>query len=427
MHVFERVRDANVWRIYGATLVVGLAYGISISLTALHLHAQGFDKESIGTLAAWFAAGLVLLSIPVGVLLRRVSAKVVLTTALGGYAAAVALFPWLTSYGAVAAVRLVDGACSVAVWVACETLLLRRAEAQHKAFTMSVYAVALALGYVVGPLLARGIVSAAPLWAAFAVAAVLALVAAAYVAARVDRDPPTEVASESNPASTTSSLAILWTIKNSCFGTFAYGYFQAAVVLFLPLYLMEDKGIASQQTIVIPAFFAAGMLLFSNPIGRAGDKLGHLAVMRVLAAVGTTMILGFVFLDSYPLMCLAVFAAGASLATISPVSLALQGVQCRPADYSRATGIYNTFYAGGILLGPPVSSILFARWGGPAMLYHLAGLWLLFIVFSIVFARDDPKFYASAHAIAPAGAPAGLEPTKGARGALSDAPRETLR
>jgi MFS family permease len=103
------------------------------------------------------------------------------------------------------------------------------------------------------------------------------------------------------------------------------------------------------------------------------------------------MILGFVYLDAYSLMCLAVFTAGASLATISPVSLALQGVQCEPAEYSRATGLYNAFYAFGILLGPPLASQLFARSGGRAMLFHLAALWVAFIVFSIFFARDDPR------------------------------------
>jgi MFS family permease len=386
-----KIRDPNVLRIYAATLLVGLAYGISISLTAIHLDALGFGKQAIGALAAWFAGGLIALSIPMGALLRRVSAKHVLAAALCGYAVTISLFPLLESYSALAVVRLVDGACSVAVWVSCETLLLRRSEPEHKGFTMSLYAVALALGYVVGPLLARGIVAVAPLSTAFTVAGALAVVAAVYVALRVERDPALSAREEAAARATGSAWALLWKIKNSCFATFAYGYFQAAVVLFLPLYLMEEKNITRDQTIVIPAFFAGGMLLFSNVFGRVGDRFGCLPTMRVLAAIGTTMILGFVFLDSYALMCGAVFVAGASLATISPVSLALQGLQCSAAEYSRATGIYNTFYAAGILLGPPFASQLFARAGGQVMLYHLAALWTAFIAFSIVFASDDPR------------------------------------
>jgi MFS family permease len=187
------------------------------------------------------------------------------------------------------------------------------------------------------------------------------------------------------------NASVLVKIKASCFAAFAYGYFEAAVVLFLPIYLMESKAVTRDQTIVIPAFFAAGMLLFSNVAGRYGDRVGHLLVMRVLSIVGASMILGFVFIDSYPLMCAAVFVAGASLGSISPVSLALQGAQCTQSEYSRATSLYNTFYAAGILLGPPLTSQLFARSGGALMLYHLAVIWAAFIVFSIVFARDDPR------------------------------------
>ena len=106
--------------------------------------------------------------------------------------------------------------------------------------------------------------------------------------------------------------------------------------------------------------------------------------------MGLSMILGFVLLDSYAAMCAAVFVAGASLASISPVSLALQGVVCQRRDFSRATSIYNAFYAAGMLLGPPISSVLFQRLGGGAMLIHLAGLWGAFVLFSVVFAADDP-------------------------------------
>lgn len=387
----ERIRDATIWRIYAVTLLVGLAYGISISLTAIQLDASGFNKEAIGTLAACFAGGLVLFSMPMGWLIRKLSAQRVLTYALVGYAVSVAVFPWLSSYTSLAAVRFMDGACSVAVWVSCETIILSRSEAHHKAFTTSLYAVALAVGYVMGPLLSRVVVSVAPLSAAFAIAGALSLAGALYVRLCVARD----AREHDHPAGSVSGglesgPALLWKIKNSCFATFAYGYFQATVVLFLPLYLMESKNITREQTIVIPAFFAAGMLLFSNFAGRAGDRYGHLFIMRWLAAIGATMILGFVFLDAYVWMCVAVFTAGASLATISPVSLALQSVQCEPSQYGRATGLYNMFYAGGILLGPPVASRVFEQHGGKLMLYHLVALWAAFIVFSLLFARDDP-------------------------------------
>ena len=415
--MLSRIKDKNIWLIYGATILLGIAYGLSVALIALHLDAVGFTKTQIGTLAGSFASGLIVMSIPAGWLIRKVSAKGTLATSLAGYAIAVALFPTLTSYSSIAIARFFDGGFSVCIWVSCETILLSRAGKHNKAFVTSLYAIAVAVGYVLGPLTAYRIVAIAPMRVGFFTSGAIALAAAALVLARLDRDPTErEIAAKEAEESASDSLdstappdlehegsgkyegrgeplstiALLVRIRTSCFGTFAYGYFQASVVLFLPLYLTGSRGVSTEQTILVPAFFAGGMLLFSNVAGRLGDRYGHLLVMRVLAAIGMTMVLGFVFLPSFPLMCVAVFVAGATLASISPVSLALQGVVTPPRDYSRSNGIYNAFYASGILLGPLVSSVLCDRWGGAAMLYHLTGLWGAFVLFSIVYAADDP-------------------------------------
>ena len=387
----ERVNDPNIYRIYLTTFALGVAYGIAISVLAVHLDQRGFEKNAIGELAAAFALGIVALSLPMGALIRRFSAKTVLAASLFGYAVTVGVFPLLHSYGAIAFVRFFDGACSVGVWVSSETILLSRARREHKAYVTSLYAIAIAVGYIAGPIVARIATSVLPIELAFATSSAIALAAGIYAALRIERnasDVADHAAATEVAPTKISASRILWLIKNSCFATFAYGYFQASVVLFLPLYLMESKGILKEQTILIPAFFAGGMLLFSNAAGRIGDRLGHLAVMRVLGVVGLTMIASFVYLPSYEWMAAAVFVAGASLASISPVSLALQGVIT--TEYSRATAIYNAFYAAGMLLGPPISSRIFQAHGGAAMLFHLAALWVVFVVFSIVFYRDDP-------------------------------------
>ncbi len=397
--MLSRVRDPNIRVVYLAVFLLGTAYGISIAVIALHLDARGFSKADIGQLAAFFASGIVAMSLPVGALLRRFSAKATLTASLLGYAVTVGLFPLLHGYGAIALARFFDGAFSVGIWVSCETILLMRADEDNKAYVTSLYAVAIAVGYVVGPLAAGPLARALSIEAAFYVASAIATLSGLVVLVRLDRDPPGahhEAFSGAGAGRRDPVLQLVARIKTSCFATFAYGYFQASVVLFLPLYLVESKGIARETTILVPAFFAAGMLLFSNAAGRLGDRVGHLLVMRGLGVVGLAMILAFVFLDSFPPMALAVFVAGATLASISPVSLALQGVVTPRHDYSRSNAVYNVFYAAGMLLGPPISSVVFRSFGGATMLYHLAALWMAFVVFATVFAADDPAHGARA-------------------------------
>ncbi len=407
-----RVPDKNIWLIYAAIFILGLGYGISLSLVSLHLDAKGFDKADIGSLAIWFAGGIVAMSLPMGKLVRRFSARAMLIVSLLVYAVAVSLFPIAATFATIALVRAVDGAFSVGIWICCETILLSRASKENKAFVTSLYAMAMASGYVVGPLLALIIVPATSMTTAFFISGGFAVAAALLVLARLDADIPethdtgpdshAELVAPAGSApyrekldrprnADSGTLDLLYRIKCSCLATFSYGYFQASAVLFLPLYLVEEKGVAKADTILVTASFAAGMLVFTNVFARFGDKHGHLGLMRVLAVSGTTMILGYIFLDSFAAMCVAVFIAGASLASISALSLALQGVVAKPHEYSRANALYNVFYAFGMLLGPPISSRIFQKVGGVAMIAHFAVLWGFFIVFTTVFRRDDPR------------------------------------
>ncbi len=386
--------------LYRGTFFFGLACGISIALTSLFLDERGYSKQDIGVLALFFASGLVLFALPVGAVIRRFSGKRTLTVMLIGYALCVGLFPFMPTFGSIAAIRFLDGVFSVGVWVSSETILLSRTDKEHKAHQTSLYAIWLASGYVVGPLLALGVTKFLTLGQAFLVAGGFGLGAATYLSFELpaDVDAPDTAASAARAhaeAGTTQgprlgSASIFWRIKTACFAAFSYGYFQAAVVLFLPLFLIESKGIARDRTIILPGLFCLGMLLCSNAAGRLADRVGHLRVVTALSALGMVCVLGFVFLDNYWLMCLAVFGAGATFASMSPVALALTGVVIQPRDLSHANSIYNVFYASGMLIGPPVASAIFQHSGGVMMLYHLGALWAAFVLFSLAFRNDDP-------------------------------------
>lgn len=397
--LLRRIPDRNIWVIYAAILLLGVAYGVSIAVLAIHLDKNHIPKLAMGGLAAAFALGIVTFAIPAGWFVQRFGAKKTLLFALVGYAACVSVFPFLTTTGQLSVARFFDGACSVNVWVAAETALLSRSNATNKAFVMSLYAMSLAIGYVFGPLLATGVVKVAGTPGTFVAAGILAVIAAVVVLTRFTSAAsekheeealahPSGAAPEQAPPLT--ALGVLWKTKTSCLGTFSYGYFQASVVLFLPLFLIESKNVPEEKTILITAFFALGMLTSSTLVSRLGDRHGHLFVMRVLGAIGGTMVASFVLLGSFNAMCGAVFVAGATLASISPVSLALQGVIMPKRDLGRANAFYNAAYAAGMLAGPPISSVLFTRIGGGAMLLHLAALWGVFVAFTAVFANDDP-------------------------------------
>ena len=86
--------------------------------------------------------------------------------------------------------------------------------------------------------------------------------------------------------------------------------------------------------------------------------------------------------------------AGGCLSSMPPLSLALQGVIVRPAEYPRSNSIFNLFFALGLVLGPLITGRVFGAWGGNAIIFLFAALWGAFVLFSLVFRTEDPRRHA---------------------------------
>ena len=134
--MLKRVNDPNIVRIYLATLGLGTAYGMAISVISVFLTARGYRETQIGSLAAWFAAGIMVTAVASGAIVGKLGSKRVLTAALFIYATTVALFPFAPNYEAIAALRFFDGAASVLVWVSSETIVVARARREIKALSL---------------------------------------------------------------------------------------------------------------------------------------------------------------------------------------------------------------------------------------------------------------------------------------------------
>lgn len=57
-------------------------------------------------------------------------------------------------------------------------------------------------------------------------------------------------------------------------------------MLFLPLFLIEERNIGADETKLMVAFFSIGMVICVGFVGHLGDRVGHLKIMRVLVTIG---------------------------------------------------------------------------------------------------------------------------------------------
>ena len=399
-YLSSRLPDRNLWVVYRTMLVLSTAYGIALAVLPIVLEDRHIDHAVVGELASWFALGLVVFAAPSGAIIRRLSVRVVLPVCILGYGVMIAIIPLLSSYGALAVDRFVDGMFSMGAWMSAETLLLWRSNRENKALATSLSATFTMFGYVVGPAFSFFVSGWIVPELRFYIAGAIATVAAIVCAVGLDPDPKpaarNEIQAEKSEVPEdakgfSGTLALAYRMKVSCAATFSSGFFQASGALFIPRFLVEEKGVPPEQASLVVAFAAGGMLLVSNFAARAGDKYGHLAVMRILAILGVVGMLAFLPLESFPLMAVAFVIAGGCISSMPPLSLALQGVIVSPAEYTRSNSIFNVFFASGLVVGPLLTGRVFAAFGGSAIVVLFAGIWLTFVIVSLVFRRDDPR------------------------------------
>jgi MFS family permease len=393
--MFERLGDRNLWAIYLSTLVLGTACGLAIASVGVYLTGLGFSKREIGWLATAFAVGVIGGAPLAGIGVRRLGGKTVLATSMVLYAVAIGAFSLLPPDGFLfGCARFLDGAASAGIWVSGEVLLLARTRREVKGLGMSLYSLAVGLGYALGPLLSEGLLHWIPLAGTYLVAAWIAAAAAMVVALALRGDRDTADAGSPHddgaPSVPTPWRTLLRKTRTSCFASFAYGYFQISVVLFIPIWLADERAVAPEDTVQVTAWFAAGMLAFTSVLARLGDRVGHLRVIQTLALIGALAVCALPFTGPFRAICGLVFVAGATFATTAPLALAALGLMVAPADHARANAAYNGFLALGMLLGPPVSSAIFEAFGGNAMFAHLALLWLALAAFTAMHRRDLP-------------------------------------
>jgi predicted MFS family arabinose efflux permease len=89
-------------------------------------------------------------------------------------------------------------------------------------------------------------------------------------------------------------------------------------------------------------------------------------------------------------MLAAVFVGGGCLASIPPLSLALQGAIANPDEYERSNSIFNVFFATGLLMGPFLTGRVSETMGRASIIEVFASLWIVMIVLSLIFRKDDP-------------------------------------
>ncbi|OZJ03935.1 hypothetical protein BZG36_02931 [Bifiguratus adelaidae] len=126
----------------------------------------------------------------------------------------------------------------------------------------------------------------------------------------------------------------------------------------------QSLGVASQDTGILLAVYAAGMLIGAPFFGHFGNKSKHRRIPMLLGIIGLlAATILFMFANAYWLLVIARFLQGVSGACVWTLGLCLVADRYEPDKIGIEMGKVMPMFSLGILAGPPIGGALFQYLG----------------------------------------------------------------
>ena len=347
-------------------LLCGCLYGVSAGFlqpaVSLQLASLGVSNTQIAWVNASTPAALLLFSLLVPKLLRsfgviRAFIVAMLLEALAVIALAYVDF-WQLAPSALAlgagALRVIGGASNAVSWIAFESSVNNAINQRNRGRLLAIYSVAIAIGFVIGPLLL-------PLLDLFGSRALLLVGALLFLAmllglySRVlEKWFNAEHVGARLPSSNRMLLLVILLLG------FSGGFTESFVYGILPLYWLPDIAAGLQPQYLISAF-TLGSICAQIPIGWYLDRYRWQPLVLVAFSVSVLLLLAMFNLDwQSPTAILAMVLWGACIDSMFMTSLYLQGKHFRNYLLARLTSWYVAMSTIGMLAAPSGSALVFS-------------------------------------------------------------------
>ena len=353
-----------------AVLATGLVTAATIGKLVPHIPwlATAFDT-SLGLAGLLVSAVMVpgaLVGWVLGAVVDRFGAKRVAIGGIGLHALASVCLPYATSFGALAALRVVEGVGYSLLIVAATVLVVRVSAVRHRALALSVWSSFAPIGFALGQWAAAGVGGADRLGEIGEVHAALLVAAAVLLGVLFPADARTQVATVDRPAR--SALRYPPALRAAgAFGC-ATAVLLSAVAL-TPLVLAPAAGLSVAETARLTALAALPGIIGRFGSGWLLDRaLAPLTVFASASIIGTACLLACL-LAPIPLGLALVFFACFQIcigALPGVLSAMLPHVAPTPAQLGTVTGMSNQTANLGNLIGPPLVLSVFAASGAGA-------------------------------------------------------------
>jgi len=363
--------SAGSWRtlvpVFAACAAIGLQAGVAMPLVPLALEREGADKFTIGVVSAAWAVGMLAFGTRIPALAARLGAAraIILAVVIGS---AITLAYTVTS-GPLAwgILSFLHGVFGGIPWVVSEIWMNVVVEEKRRGRVMAIYAMMVALGMALGPLVLQVVGVYGPM--PFVVCAALALLVAVPLLPYWSSAP--RITHERN----SGYLAVIGVAPLAMFAGFSCGLGEQVAFSFLPVYAV-GAGVPAELGALWLSTFVMGNIVLQWPIGWMADHYDRRAVLAGCSAVSAALmvLLPFVPAQSHGVVVVILLWGGISFA-IYPVGLALMGRHLGGGDIARGNTAFSMLYIVGGLVGRPLTGAAMDVFGEPGLGWTLAGFY----------------------------------------------------
>ena len=356
------------WRallpVFAACAAIGLQAGVAIPLVPLALERAGEDKLTIGIVAAAWPIGMLALGTRIPQMAARFGAVPLIVAAV--VAGSLISVGYTLTSGPIAwfVLSLLHGVVGGVPWVVSEIWMNVVVEERRRGRVMGIYAMLVALGMALGPLVLQvtGVYGPLP----FLTCAGLALVVALPLLPYWKTAPAIEHTADSGFS------VVVVAAPLAMFAAFSCGLGEQVAFSFLPVYAV-GAGVSAETGSLWLSAFVMGNVVLQWPIGWMADHFDRRAVLAgcTLASAVLVGLLPMVPATSPGVIAVVLLWGGISFA-IYPVGLALLGQRFQGGDIARANTAFSLLYILGGLVGRPITGAAMDAIGDPGLGVTLA-------------------------------------------------------
>ncbi len=355
---------------YLVILLWGVGSGLLTPVFPLYVRSIGFSIGEWGVLVMVYALGTFIFEWAWGALSDRVDRRLFIAAGLLSGSVLVFLYTLVGSKALFYLLQFLRGALFIMVGPAVKALVSDINSSGSIGFSMGLYSSVRRLGRAMGPIVGSFI---ATYWsyeyALYAYSAIYLMGAAITIlVSRVDGESGAH-AEEGHPSViqdcgyllATGSIAILFVIPVIIFmGTTAIGSY-------LPIYSQEVIGMS---TIEIGALFSISNVIgfLTTPVfGWLSDTLGRRRVVLSSFLLSTFSLFGFTMAKTSLQLTLALVIFRVVFSPITPLVLAMLTDVTPRRLIGTSMGIYSTFENLGIVIAPPIYSVIWSAYAPEAI------------------------------------------------------------